>query len=678
MIVILKYLSKEKESSYKEIENVTGIKERNIRYDIERINDILSLKKLPIITKGSKGGLIFPEGADFNQLENDGEYIYSQEERVSLMLLTLLFDKENFKLSSFSKEFYISRSTSKRDLKLLEYYLSEKDIKLEYSNGFSVIGNEKSISLIMKEEIVKYIYLFIENKERLNVCEQYCKKVIQNSFEDTNIREIINWVKDLLNGVKCVLTDESFKWYVGSILVFCLFEKHSVSYPIDDDMKIHNKNIIDNDKTYDLYIKKLEKIIKHKINKSDVETVIWLLYYANKYSYDLNESYSLIDIEAIVANLIELMSKELNINFEKDLILSAGLINHITPLINRIKNGLVIQEDIKSLLNGSDFTVCDAVKKVIRKISILDDMNNENEIAYIAIHFIASMKRINEGVTKKILIICRFGYGTSIMIKEALTSQYNVKIVDTIPAYKLNEYKNRNDIDIIVSTSELNDVDKPVIVVNSLSDIENTEKLQKYGIITKKIMNMYNSINKKLCFLTDEQRVKVMEVLNSELGYHYARNVKKINKLTDILQKDSIEYIDYDLKWEKALDAASKILEVKGYIDHKYKDNIIECINKFGFYSVMDDGFALLHGNKSEYIFRTSMSLIVSKKPIKFGNKKVNVLFCFGSKDKKDSISALVVLMRIIKNTDFLKDVVKYTDKAEIFNLIKECELEVL
>ena len=71
------------------------------------------------------------------------------------------------------------------------------------------------------------------------------------------------------------------------------------------------------------------------------------------------------------------------------------------------------------------------------------------------------------------------------------------------------------------------------------------------------------------------------------------------------------------------------------------------------------------------------MSLIVSKKPIYFENKKVNVLFCLSSKDKKEHIPVVVKLMRMVNKTNLIECLKECNDKNEIIEVIKKCEMEV-
>ena len=55
MLNIIRHLKTQGESTYKEMAKELGVSERSVRYDVDRINDILSLEHLPEIEKHSKG-----------------------------------------------------------------------------------------------------------------------------------------------------------------------------------------------------------------------------------------------------------------------------------------------------------------------------------------------------------------------------------------------------------------------------------------------------------------------------------------------------------------------------------------------------------------------------------------------------------------------------------------------
>lgn len=129
--------------------------------------------------------------------------------------------------------------------------------------------------------------------------------------------------------------------------------------------------------------------------------MINFLSYLNLYAKSEN-SLDMVNVEAIVTNFISGMSLEMGIPFQNDPILIEGLFNHIVPLIQRIKLGVVVDENVISLLSTKNLEVYEIVSRVITKIDILNKITNENEIAYLTIHFIASLKESIPLIVKSI------------------------------------------------------------------------------------------------------------------------------------------------------------------------------------------------------------------------------------------------------------------------------------
>ena len=105
MFKIIRFLNQKKESSYKEIGNALDLKERNVRYDIDCINDALSLKGLSEIEKRSKGQLIVPIDLDLNILLEDSEFIFSADERMQLLRFIIMFDVHSLNIKKLSEKF---------------------------------------------------------------------------------------------------------------------------------------------------------------------------------------------------------------------------------------------------------------------------------------------------------------------------------------------------------------------------------------------------------------------------------------------------------------------------------------------------------------------------------------------------------------------------------------------
>ncbi|MEI3325492.1 MAG: PTS sugar transporter subunit IIA [Thomasclavelia sp.] len=674
MLRIIHYLYNEKDTTFKDVSKVLDIKERLIRYDIEKINDFLEIQKLPVIQKLPKGRLLFPDTLSLNDFEQGDEFIYTQDNRISLILLLLLLDPQQVKLNKLSSELQVSRSTLKKDLNLLETQLLKKHINIQYNQYFKLIGNEINITNLTIEEFEKYVDLVAGNKVLINAFEEKILEIINKSFNFISLRDVVKWIDELLDSMQCLLTDQLYKWYVANVLILLFYIINNKTHPLE------KTNINPVELTiFDASINELENIIQKKLTLKEQKILVQLLNYTNKYG-KYEQSMDIIQVETITKQFILLMSEKIDLPFEKDKILFEGLMNHMSALITRLKQGIKLNDNITSILSNSDIKVFEIVLSVTKEIELLDQINNDTEITYLAIHFIASMKRIKDNEYKHILLVCGFGYGTSTMLKETLMNEFQVTIVDIIPTYRINSYQKWSDIDYVVSTSPVKlPVDIELICVNPILTQQDFINMRNKGIPRKTTLAHYYSINQHLDFLTDDQRLRVLDVIQKELGNQLEKKtIKKINKLSDLLTYENIKMVDQKMSWQESVYASTDILLQKDLINKNYVDEIFAGIEDLGFYSVTDESFALLHGESNEAIKQSTMSLLINKQPIKFKNKTIKLVFVLASKDKKEHIPAIITWVRMITNTDVISQLTECNDLLEAYQILLNCERKVI
>lgn len=671
MLKVIDYLQDKNKTTYKEISSDLNIKERYIRYDVDRINDLLEFKNMPIIEKLPKGCIIFPKHIDSSILTKEGDFIYSQEERASLILLILLTDKRRLKMNKLSLDFQVSRSTIKNDINLIASNLAKYNLKITYTNHFSLDGSTSKKIFLLNNELKKYIYLFKDENIVLNAFESYAVSIIEKAFTGVILKDVIKWVDDLLENMKCILTDDSYKWYVANIFGVILSVIEGKKNPLESTIDIQYLN------RYEYFIKNLEKIINMKIDYKKQKVLIRLLNYINR-DTSLDGDFDLVYIETIVSKLIECMWKEMDIDFTKDITLIDGLLSHIVLLIKRIRNNIDISDEVFSVIPEKYKYVVDILSKVIKEIDELKDIKNYDEITYLAIHFIASKKRLIKSKDRKILLVCGHGYGSTNMLKETLLNKYQVNIIDTLPVYKLDSYRSWEEVDYIISTTKLNNLNnRKCIVVSPLLSDKDFINIEQAGIERKNMIPNYYSINEKLDFLHNKDRIKVLEVIKKELGHQDVISPSKANGIIDLLSDNCIKIINKEVTWKEVVREGTKLLEEQKFIDSKYEEDIIDTMENVGFYSVANNCFALLHGKGDEGVNCTCFSLIISKKAVRFGKKKAKIVFCLASKDKKEHIPAVVVLMRMIKSTNLIKKLENANSVGEIKEILYESELEV-
>ncbi|MCC0644185.1 MULTISPECIES: PTS sugar transporter subunit IIA [unclassified Clostridioides] len=669
MLLIMNFLKEKEKTSYREISQQLSIEERKIRYDINNLNIVLQSLKKPLIQKINKGVLIIPKDFQVVYIDNN-DYVFSLTERVSIMKIISMFKIDKLNLEKLSKEFQVSRSSIKNDLNVLSNELERNKITITYDKTFKISGDENTIYKQRLSILKSYSYLFGKEKSDLSVFEQYLVKIIEQIFKGICLNDIYNWSTDLLSQMDWTLNDESFTWYVSNIFLFTWYihsdEKHPLESSSLSEPYFENK-----------FDQEFEQIIQKKLTKEQILLLKSFVFFTNKYA-SLNEDMDLISTEIIVQDLIYNMSEILSVDFKEDMILYKGLLNHIAPLIERIKQNIQIYEELFHVIPDKYQYVLEATKVSIQKNRMLNQIRNENEIILLAIHFLGSVQRNERNNYKNILLVCGFGYGVIAMLKDTLINDYQINILDSIPAYKLQDYKDWENIDFIITTSKIaTTLPKVVIEINPFLQENDYLKLEEKGIKRKNVLTNYISIKKRLDFLEEDAQKRVLSIIWQELGYSDERILSRQLKLSDLIGADTINIIDKEVKWEDAVKISSNILADCDFVSTQYAENIIDILKNVGFYAVKDEEFALLHGNDSSLVKVSSISLLICKEPISFGDKKVKVIFCLASRDKKEQIPAIINLTKMVYKTNFISMLESARTKEEAEGLIHKYEEEV-
>ena len=161
---ILEFFIKNSNSSYEELAEVYNISERIVRYNIKNINYFLKiLNLLPIQKQGKK--LYFDNKQDISniysvikELEN-----FSQIERIDVLKFVISFDENGLNLKKVSEKLKVSKTTIKKDLKILKQDINNQNLELVYKNtkGYRMEGELYKKKLFNIYILRKYITIIL-------------------------------------------------------------------------------------------------------------------------------------------------------------------------------------------------------------------------------------------------------------------------------------------------------------------------------------------------------------------------------------------------------------------------------------------------------------------------------------------------------------------------------------
>ena len=676
LLKIVNFLYHNNPTNIKEIARSLDISERAVRYEIDNFNFILEMNNVPGVQKLPMGTLKIDKNffnTKYIPLLKD--IVKETKENRSSFIKFLFLAENSINISQTAKKLAISRATVKNDLLGLEDEFRMNNVILDGQNIISSEKNTRDYLLKCFSKDINALYYFVPEKNEL--IYSYLSERISTLYIDA-VKEFIQQIINIFKN-----TDNAFYEFIFAYIIITILRVKENRSLCD----IKNENFLENIEEYHIITEQAESLESSLgIRFSKVEKLQLTDYILGFVSYSYNTSVleNWIEIEIFVKDLIALVNEDIDYNILHDEQLAEGLLNHMKPLIYRLKNNFSINSDIHIKAVEEHFNIFYLVKKSLSKFnSIICKEISDSEIALLTLHFLASIERNKNksgNYNKNILLVCYGGYGTSMLVKDNLEQNYHVKIESVISYFQLSNY-DLSDIDYIISTVKLKNrllyPEKPKIIeITPFFSIEKQKTLEENYIFKKKNNEIRVSVNEIVTIVKKYATIHNPESLNHELVKIFNKETlypAKENKFMDYISPDKIQYTESVKDWKESISLAGSELLQSGYINNSYIEEIINVTETFGAYFVLGNKIAIPHGQLAKNVYKNGINILYIKKPVTFpNNKKVSLIFFMAALEKNAHLNSLASILGLAKNKNFLLSLEKINNNIELFNLIEQ------
>ncbi|NJJ36083.1 transcription antiterminator [Clostridioides difficile] len=641
-IRIIKFLLKEGHTTVKEIADDLDVSEKTVSKSLKEVEAVLKKIGLSLVRKPKIG--VYIDG-DLKKilpyLDNKGSQIpTTREERVIYIYSILLKSNDYITIQQISDELYISRGTIERDLAEVEKLLKNEGVSIykKPSKGIKLDISERD----KRQLTAKFIHKFWSRnwyiKQEQESFYQAFEKIqadVNGIFSEDDLSIIIDILRNFSRERNFEFSDYEFQSLVIHLAI--AVERIRKGEYIEESLYVGN--IENNQMSNTTYLaKQLEQKFSILLPKSEIGYINLHLVASDQHRdttelKDTSDNHYETNTNNI-SNLREIIKNTLyETAYDKDLI--DGLTSHVHSSINRLKYGLSIKNPYVNTIKQNfslSFEQALDLKKVIE--FIYDIRINDDECAYIALHFEAFRERVKElPQNVRVVLVCSTGLGSSRLLSARIKKYFPmIKIEKILSVQEL--VSSKIDADLVISTIYLELETIPTIIVSPIlneSDIRTLEKnIQNVsGNTSKKYKSFKNLIFKENILLN-------IEALNYE---------DVIKCITDNLIK-------------------------KGFARDGIAESAIEreSLSYTSFQSI-----ATPHANPS-YIKKSNISVATLKNPITWGNEKVEIIFFISlENDKNLELDEIYeVFYDFIDNKKNIDDILSATSPKEVYDLLME------
>lgn len=129
--------------------------------------------------------------------------------------------------------------------------------------------------------------------------------------------------------------------------------------------------------------------------------------------------------------------------------------------------------------------------------------------------------------------------------------------------------------------------------------------------------------------------------------------------------------------WQHAIKLSCQKLEIEGYVEDTYAQEIINCIEKFGPYIVIAPMVAMPHSTLgASGVKKTGIGLLFLEKPVSFdpsdAEKDAKVFFTLAANSHDEHLNNMMQLSEMLMDEDLLNDLTKVNNESEFKELINK------
>lgn len=585
--ILFLLLNSDRELTVKELSDSLNISRRTIYRELEDIDRQLSKYHVTLKTLPGKGMVLEGEedGKKFLLDEinsSDAFDARNREHRLNRLTLELLKQKEAKKLYYYALLLQVAESTVASDMEQLPIWFQEVNLSVVKKPGLGIYleGKEQDY----REACLRYMD---ENREKdlLQRIRNHEKSTIYQLFDRYMIEVIYGMLWRETDSIMRKFTETS------SLRILCYLAL-TISRIIEGK-EITELKVQEQPQLVREAVQKLGSIIAEleeyfNIHFSEKEIVsLYIHYKGAKLQYiQIDEEFieNEYEVKCLVLEMIQCFEPSIRIRMKNDDEFIQALTAHLKPTLIRLQHNIKIQnpylDEIRGVYPEIYQKACVAAEVIREKFGLNVP---EEEIGMLAVHFGGALVRYEEKVLCRrkveIGVVCSNGIGISRLLASRLNRIFRNEVnISVLVRDRITENMLDN-IDFLVSTFNLNQIDKPSIEVNPMLTEKDIEKIEKY---VKHYSGQTKSLKK-----TEENTQQFLEEVTTAL--------ETGNDISHILKSYAVYEMEDKASFEETIWYAGRILGK----DEEDVRTIFEAImarEKLASQIVPEYELALLHG----------------------------------------------------------------------------------
>ncbi|WP_088832407.1 BglG family transcription antiterminator [Paenibacillus tyrfis] len=691
--------------SVREIMKKFEISKRTVYYDLQAVNEWLSDRGLAPVEYVRGRGYLLPEESRSRipsmaqEVEKD-DYYLSPRERKAWVAIQLLTRREPLFMQEITDFLLVSRGTGLSELKQVKKELAafQLEVVFDKKNGYSVEGKEadqrKALSYFMSQVLHHVSWKsFVSQFQGLINANVVHRKL--PFFQEEQLAEVYEHVTRCEKTLGLEFTDDMVFSLTTRLLVYAnrLQQGHRITLDADEKEALKQTPEYagavqlagELGRMFDLEFPEDEicyltlQLLGARVNRTSGGEALA----APGKDADADETVLL--LKRLIRQMIDLFERHACIFFQHRDELEQRLLIHLKPAYYRIKFGLEIDNPLAEAMKSKYGEIFEISRKCVRPLEEhLGKPVDDNEVAYLAMHFGGWMRRENAMPVrrKKAAIVCVNGISAARMLRIQLEQLFPALDIEAVLSLRDYESFSAESVDLLFSTVPLQDSPAPVFTVHPiLSDADKAHLLHQVNRVSGQMdAPQGRSAQAILEMVRKYARISDEEGLLRELQRYLSvgrspGTEEEKPSLASLLPPEHLVLRDGASDWKVAIELAAEPLLRRGFIEPRYVKAMIAKVDSYGPYIVVSPGVAIAHAKPEEGVRRLGMSLLKLEHAVPFGPEvrhQIRLVLVLASADGESHLRALSQLTMLLREEEAKAILLKAQTAEQLAGLIRQ------
>lgn len=623
-------LCQQQKSTVEQYAKMLNVSKRTVYSYLDLLESELTQRGYQLIRSPGQGVEVI-KGKSTNDETDEETDIFSIENRRMELIYRILLKQEKVPFQAFCDEFFVSESSIRKDILILNQMLSNPEhVRFTISHKEIIVSGDVN-ALTTCEALIRLNEGFLIGNDFHHKLEH-----LTLLYDSKIIETVVNLVSGYIHDVKINLA-EHYMTNIASVLIVLASMAAKGRHIQDAD------NLLDYDRIRFLpnqilakqFLSTLADQLDLTFSEGDSQ---FLVEYLVADRIQIHNFEKIDDADRMIfEKILQKMEMLIYVDFSSNEEYRNNLLLHLNAMTFRLRKGLKLKNDLLRQIKKEFEMLFNLTWVVLEsEADALHIRISEDEVGFLVIHFQNFIDQQQR--TKRILLICPQGIATSEMIlnrlRMVLPAFNAIETASTSKALRCN----LDSIDFVVSTVDVEDIHKPVVRVSPVITDEDL----------RNIMSFYQ-----------QQILQPPRCERAEL---------KLPTLRQYMKSEFIVEGDADSKEEIILNMASK-LQTTGYVKEGYAQSMLnrETIGSTdNIYQI-----ALPHGD-IKLVNKTIISFYLLKNARKWKNHMVKLVIFFNIAESDLTISKKILddLYCFIRSHQLAERLKLKSDKQSIEELL--------